>query len=49
MLRAQVVMAASIGIALLRSSIRLEPLASAGEQDLVAPLRDLVEALRPPG
>lgn len=46
-LRAQMVMSASIGIALLRSSIGLEPLASASESDLVEPLRDLVEALLP--
>ena len=41
-LRAQVVIAAGIGIALLRSSTRLQPLASASEQDLFEPLRDLV-------
>jgi AcrR family transcriptional regulator len=44
-LRAQLVLAASIGIAVLRSSPGLEPLASATEQDLIAPLRVLVEAL----
>ncbi|GAB3938604.1 hypothetical protein GCM10027614_18990 [Micromonospora vulcania] len=42
------VLAAGIGIAVLRSSLRLQPLASAAEQDLVAPLRDLVDALLPP-
>jgi AcrR family transcriptional regulator len=47
LLRAQVVLAATIGIALLRASIRLEPLASISEPDLVAPLRSLVEALLP--
>ncbi|MFC5922975.1 TetR/AcrR family transcriptional regulator [Micromonospora vulcania] len=48
LLRAQMVLAAGIGIAVLRSSLRLQPLASAAEQDLVAPLRDLVDALLPP-
>jgi AcrR family transcriptional regulator len=46
-LRAQLVISACIGIAILRSSIGLEPLASAGERDLVAPLRDLVAAVLP--
>ena len=48
MLRAQLVLSISIGIALLRSSPGMEPLASAGEQDLVLPLRDLVNALLSP-
>lgn len=43
-LRAQMVLAATTGIALLRSS-GLEPLASAGPEDLVEPLRDLIDAL----
>jgi hypothetical protein len=46
-LRAQLVLCASIGVALLRSS-GLQPLASAGPDDLVTPLRDLVDALLPP-
>ena len=45
LLRAQLVLAASIGIAVLRSFPGLEPLASATEKDLVEPLRDLVDAL----
>ena len=45
LLRAQVVLAAAAGIALLRTKSGLEPLASATEEDLVAPLRDLVDAL----
>jgi AcrR family transcriptional regulator len=49
LLRAQMVMAASIGMVVLRSFSGLEPLASATEQDLVAPLRDLVEAVLRPG
>ncbi|MFE9190286.1 TetR family transcriptional regulator [Micromonospora sp. NPDC007208] len=48
LLRAQMVLAAGIGVAVLRSSIRLEPLSSATEEDLVGPLRDLVDALLPP-
>ncbi|MEU7846727.1 TetR/AcrR family transcriptional regulator [Micromonospora parva] len=48
LLRAQMALAAGIGVAVLRSSIRLEPLSSATEQDLIAPLRDLVDALLPP-
>jgi AcrR family transcriptional regulator len=45
LLRAQIVLAAAVGAALLRSTTRLEPLASTTEQDLVAPLRDLVSGL----
>ncbi|MEV4658660.1 hypothetical protein [Micromonospora sp. NPDC049301] len=45
--RAQMALAAAIGIAVLRSSIQLQPLSSATEQDLVGPLRDLVDALLP--
>ncbi|MBM7494602.1 TetR family transcriptional regulator [Micromonospora luteifusca] len=48
LLRAQMALAAGIGVAVLRSSIRLDPLSSATEQDLVGPLRDLVDALLPP-
>jgi AcrR family transcriptional regulator len=45
MLRAQIALAAAFGIALLRSSAALQPLASAGQQELVGPLHDLIEAL----
>jgi len=45
LLRAQVVLATSIGIALLRSAPGLEPLTSATETDLVEPLRDMINAL----
>ncbi|MET7403421.1 TetR family transcriptional regulator [Dactylosporangium sp. NPDC005572] len=49
-LRGEVVLAASMGVVMLRSS-GLEPLVSAGAEDLVGPLRDLVGALltRGPG
>jgi AcrR family transcriptional regulator len=45
LLRAQIVLAATIGIAVLRTSVRLEPLTSASEHDLVPPLRDLLNAV----
>ncbi len=45
LLRAQLVLAASIGIAVLRSSTGLEPLARATEEELLVPLRELVETL----
>ncbi|SHN75712.1 TetR/AcrR family transcriptional regulator [Cryptosporangium aurantiacum] len=44
-LRAQIVLAAALGIALLRTSPGAQPLASASAQDLEAPLSDLVTAL----
>jgi AcrR family transcriptional regulator len=47
LLRAQIALAASFGIAILRASTALEPLASAGEQDLTGPLQSLIEALLP--
>ena len=45
LLRAQIVMAASLGLALLRSSAAVSPIASATEQDLTEPLSDLVNAM----
>jgi len=45
-LRAQLLLCASIGMAVLRSS-GLQPLAAAGEEDLVAPLRDMINGLLP--
>lgn len=47
LLRAEVVLAATIGIAMLRSSLRLQPLATASERELTEPLRALIEALLP--
>lgn len=47
LLRAQLVLSVSIGMAVLRASPGLEPLASATEHDLLHPLRDLVGALLP--
>jgi AcrR family transcriptional regulator len=44
-LRAEIVLAATLGVALMRSSLRMQPLSSATEQDLLGPLSDMVEAL----
>lgn len=45
LLRAQVVLATAVGVALQRSSGGLEPLASAGHDQLLGPVADLVAAL----
>jgi AcrR family transcriptional regulator len=45
LLRAQLALAAALGIALLRSTAPIEPLASASEDDLIAPLHDLISGL----
>ncbi|MFI5491714.1 TetR/AcrR family transcriptional regulator [Actinoplanes sp. NPDC051859] len=45
LLRAEMLLSAVLGITLLRYSTGLEPLTAATEQDLIAPLRDLTEAL----
>jgi AcrR family transcriptional regulator len=45
LLRAQIAISASLGIALLRSSKSVEPLGSAGADDLVGPLGDVFTAL----
>ncbi len=45
LLRAQITIAASLGIAMLRSKTKLEPLASATKEQLVGPLADLVGAV----
>jgi AcrR family transcriptional regulator len=47
LLRAQVILSTALGIALLRSTLRLEPLASATESDLLAPLSDVINTLFP--
>jgi AcrR family transcriptional regulator len=44
-LRAQIVLATALGMTLLRSTVGVEPLAAATEQDLHEPLSDLVHAL----
>lgn len=45
LLRAQVVLATAVGVSVLRSMTRLEPLALAAEEDLSGPMRDVVSAL----
>jgi AcrR family transcriptional regulator len=45
LLRAQLVLAAAVGISLLRAALDLEPLASATEDDLRKPLEDVIHAL----
>jgi AcrR family transcriptional regulator len=46
LLRAQIVIAATLGLVVLRSSVVL-PISSATEQDLMEPLSDLVNAMLP--
>jgi len=48
LLRAQIMLSASLGMAILRSSAAMEPLTSAGEEDLIGPLQDVLGALLPP-
>jgi AcrR family transcriptional regulator len=48
LLRGQVAFAAALGLAMLRASATLEPLASAGQDELVAPLRALLDAVLTP-
>ena len=46
MLEAQVALSAALGLALLRAAtLNLEPLTSAGEEDLIDPLQVLISAL----
>ncbi|GAA3163590.1 hypothetical protein GCM10020001_105460 [Nonomuraea salmonea] len=47
MLRAQLVLALSVGVATLRVSTGLRPLATASDEDLAGPLRKAVDALLP--
>jgi AcrR family transcriptional regulator len=46
-LRAQIIIAASLGMTLLRASLGVAPLAAATEEELAEPLTDLVGALLP--
>jgi AcrR family transcriptional regulator len=48
LLRAQLVLATAMGITLLRASVPLEPIATAGTDALLPPLRTLIDALLPP-
>jgi AcrR family transcriptional regulator len=45
LLRAQILLAATLGMTLLRLSTSIQPLAAATEEDLLAPVTDLVDAL----
>lgn len=47
-LRAEMVLATALGLVLMRSTIAVEPLASADQEDLVAPLAAVVTALLRP-
>jgi AcrR family transcriptional regulator len=47
LLRAQIVLAASLGLVVLRSSAAVQPIATATERELLGPLSDLVNALLP--
>jgi Tetracyclin repressor-like, C-terminal domain len=47
-LRAQILLAAALGMTLLRSTVSVEPLAAATEEDLHEPLSKMVNALLAP-
>ena len=47
LLRAEILLAASLGITMVRASLGVQPLAAATEDDLTGPLSDLVRALLP--
>jgi AcrR family transcriptional regulator len=48
LLRAQILLAATLGITVLRSTLAVQPLAGVTADDLVGPLADMVRALLPP-
>jgi AcrR family transcriptional regulator len=48
LLRAQLVVALGVGVAVLRSAVGLEPLRDATSDDLIGPLRDVVDILLAP-
>ncbi|MFI5845570.1 TetR/AcrR family transcriptional regulator [Catenuloplanes sp. NPDC051500] len=48
LLRAQIAFAATLGLAMLRTAAPLEPLASAGQDDLAGPLRAMMSAVLTP-
>ena len=48
LLRAELLIALGVGVAVLRSTVGIEPLRAASAEDLSAPLRDVVDALLPP-
>ncbi|MEV4347830.1 TetR family transcriptional regulator [Actinoplanes sp. NPDC049596] len=48
LLRAEIVLSAMLGITMMRSSLRVQPLATATEEELLAPLSDLISGLLGP-
>ncbi|MEV6765915.1 hypothetical protein AB0N16_35845 [Streptomyces sp. NPDC051105] len=46
--RAELLVALGVGVAVVRSAVGLRPLADAAPEDLLGPLRDVVEALLEP-
>ncbi|MFD7205467.1 TetR/AcrR family transcriptional regulator [Streptomyces sp. NPDC059893] len=48
LLRAELLVALGVGVAVLRSTVGIQPLQDASAADLLTPLRDLVHALLPP-
>ncbi|MEU9151359.1 helix-turn-helix domain-containing protein [Streptomyces sp. NPDC048417] len=48
LLRAELLVALGVGVAVVRSAVGLRPLADAAPEDLVGPLRDVVDALLEP-
>jgi hypothetical protein len=49
LLRAELVVALGVGIAVVRSAVGLQPLRDATPDELAGPLREVVDALLPPG
>lgn len=48
LLRAQLLVALGVGVAVVRSAVGLQPLRDATSDDLIGPLRDVVDTLLPP-
>jgi AcrR family transcriptional regulator len=48
LLRAELLIALGVGVAVLRSAVGVEPLAGTSAEDLAGPLRDLTDGLLPP-
>jgi AcrR family transcriptional regulator len=48
MLRAELVVALGVGVAVVRSAVGLQPLSDATSEDLIGPLRDVVDVLLAP-
>ncbi|MGP4047068.1 TetR/AcrR family transcriptional regulator [Streptomyces sp. 2A115] len=48
LLRAELLVALGVGVAVVRSAVGLQPLSDATPDDLIGPLRDVVDILLPP-